>query len=56
MAIQTPTGARLAKPRLSDIELCAWIAQAEAGERVAHGQIGSLRKTLRGMCRNTIIT
>ena len=34
MAIQTPTGARLARPRLSDIELCAWIAQAEAGERI----------------------
>ncbi len=36
MAIQTPTGARLARPRLSDIELCAWIAQAEAGERIEY--------------------
>ena len=29
---------------------------ADGGQRVAHGQIGSLRKMLRGMCRNTIIT
>lgn len=36
MAIQTPTGARLARPRLSDIELCAWIAQAQVGERIEY--------------------
>ena len=29
---------------------------AQRGQCVTHGQIGSLRKMLRGMCRNTIIT
>ena len=29
---------------------------AQAGQCVTHDQIGSLRKMLRGMCRNTIIT
>src|SRR5271167_1926160 len=29
---------------------------AERGQRGTHGQMGNLRKMLRGMCRNTIIT
>lgn len=36
MVAATPVGARVQMPRLTDIELCAWIAQAEAGARIEY--------------------
>lgn len=36
MAAATPIGARVARPRLTDVELYAWIAQAEAGARLEY--------------------
>ena len=36
MVAATPIGVRTASPRLTDVELCAWIAQAEAGARIEY--------------------
>ena len=36
MVAATPIGARVARPRLTDVELFAWIAQAEAGARLEY--------------------
>ena len=36
MVAATPIGARVATPKLTDVELDAWIAQAEAGARIEY--------------------
>ena len=36
MVAATPIGARVATPKLTDVELYAWIAQAEAGARIEY--------------------
>ena len=36
MVAATPIGARVATPKLTDVELYAWIAQAEAGARLEY--------------------
>jgi hypothetical protein len=36
MVAATPIGARVAMPKLTDVELYAWIAQAEAGARLEY--------------------
>jgi hypothetical protein len=36
MVAAIPVGARVATPRLTDVELYAWIAQAEAGEALVY--------------------
>lgn len=36
MVATPPVGPRVAMPRLTDVELCAWVAQAEAGERLEY--------------------
>ena len=36
MVAATPIGARVAAPRLTDVQLYAWIAQAEAGARLEY--------------------
>ncbi|MBL4544041.1 MAG: hypothetical protein JKP97_20100 [Rhodobacteraceae bacterium] len=36
MVAAIPIGTRVARPRLTDVELYAWIAQAEAGARIEY--------------------
>ncbi len=36
MVAATPIGARVAMPKLTDVELYAWIAQAEADARLEY--------------------
>ena len=36
MVAAIPIGARVARPQLTDVELYAWIAQAEAGARIEY--------------------